>query len=322
MDIADQNLMGMDSFGGSTYAPQRSMNQPPMYGMGGMPFGGGYGGYGGFGGFGGGYGGGFNPMFGGIGGLGFNPMFGPGFGQPMSPFGGGMGRNFGGFGGGFGGYPQFGGFGGGFGGYPQFGGFGGFGGFNPMFGGIGGLGFNPFMGPEFGRRMPQRDLRNELFGNAQKPQPAVKQVPGDLNYIGLAVEPPEKEYRSAVVEPLGTNTGIKQPDEEAKYRQDALQMQQQRAMNPGGKSMQYWQSEYNRMYPADSLTAQVVPSLDQFIQNRTNSPINELMSMFPALSRTRRETNLPAAPAGKKWFTGMSGIPRLVDANLNTAMMD
>lgn len=163
MDIADQNLMGMDSFGGSTYAPQRSMNQPPMYGMGGMPFGGGYGGYGGFGGFGGGYGGGFNPMFGGIGGLGFNPMFGPGFGQPMSPFGGGMGRNFGGFGGGFGGYPQFGGFGGGFGGYPQFGGFGGFGGFNPMFGGIGGLGFNPFMGPEFGRRMPQTAVPEEGF---------------------------------------------------------------------------------------------------------------------------------------------------------------
>lgn len=70
--------------------------------------------------------------------------------------------------------------------------------------------------------------------------------------------------------PTGENTGVKGIDPEQQYQQDLSQMQQQRAMNPGGRSIQDWQNEYNQLYPANRMTMNVAPSLEQFIQRRSN----------------------------------------------------
>lgn len=245
------NPFGTSNQGGYQ-GPPTSTQAAPQQGFGGGAGYGGYGGFGGFqsqpsyGGFGGGFGG-FNPMFGGLGGLGFNPMMGMGFMQPM-PF-------FGGFGGGYGG---FGGFGGGFSPYqqPQF---------NPMFGGLGGLGFNPMMGGQFMQPMQRFDPYQQF----QQPQDFGSL---DMRYRGGPQMSPEmRQRREQDMRALETQANASlTPDAETQYQQEQTAAQQQRAMNPGGRSMQDWQAQYSQRYNPNRMTMDMAPSLDEFIQRRTN----------------------------------------------------
>lgn len=288
-----QNFGGEDGYGGYNnfggFQPQQS--------------------FGGFGGGFGGYGGGFNPMFGGLGGLGFNPMMGPQFMQPM-PFFGGFGGYGGGFGGGMPmGYGGFGGFGGfspyqqpQFGGNPMFGGLGGLG-YNPMMGGQ----FMQPMQPPQQQYSPRFNSRQSMYGAPKDmryrggpqrapdmqqsreqdmrafaetgegvPMPS-PQVPPSAVLTPTPVEVPSSGLSIDRFEqmqmPMIENTGVKGVDPEQQYQQDLQRMQQQPTVNLGGKSMQDWQSEYNQMYNPNRMTMDMAPSLDKFIQRRTN-PIN------------------------------------------------
>ena len=263
---------------------------------------------GGFGG-GQGYGGGFNPFQGGGQGFGFQQQFSPfqsgytygggfgGFQQQFNPFQGGFG------GGGF--QPQ--GFGGG--GYnPMFGGIGGLG-FNPMMGQGFGMpmqgfgGFNPYQQrPQQQQQQQQQSQQNpfqtqdaELTSQMQNApeyqafQNAQKAWEGSEGYKGIQQKRQElaRQMQQPMYGgigglgfnpmmgpqfgmPMNANTGVKQPDDEQRYQQEQIQMQQQRAMNPGGRSMQDWQSQYNQMYNPNRMTMDMAPSMDQFIERRTN----------------------------------------------------
>lgn len=248
-------------------------------GQGFSPFQGGFGG--GFNPFQGGYGGGFNPMYGGIGGLGFNPMMGPQFGMPM---------------GGFNPYQQ-----------QQYNPYQqrpqqqspeqlqaqyGLSPYKPS--GDNSAQFNPDQTPVMGdmmyrggpptmqdRQFSQRreqDMR-QMANMAQQggagqtpPQPQMqelaKQQPTQYGGLGSLGFNPMMGPQFGM--PTGQNTGVKGIDPEDQARQDQLRMQQQRTMNPGGRSMQDWQSQYNQMYNPNRMTMDMAPSLDQFIQRRTN----------------------------------------------------